>query len=175
LLGLRTQYRSTQADTEHPPHQEAERGERRSDSDKADVLAERGEHQVGVSGRNHLRVADAWSKAADAAGGQRPERVRDLIAARQRVLPRIDPHRHSLRHRAGDAERVADDESGDEDAESTEDQRHASTRHAIQPEKYARQDECWTEILLQEEERQEGRDGDGERPHVLPARQPQER
>jgi hypothetical protein len=59
---------------------------------KAELLADRRQHQVGVRFRNEARLAQADARAGDGAGRQAPQRVRHLIAAANRVIPRRQPH-----------------------------------------------------------------------------------
>ena len=82
--------------------QQTKRVESRStsrDADEAELLADRGEHEVGVPLRDRVRAAESRAGAPRAAGRQRPQPVRDLVAAGHAVVPRIEPDHHALPHR----------------------------------------------------------------------------
>ena len=57
--------------------------------DPAELFAERGQHEIGVALRDRRRTAKACPAAPDAAGRERPEAVRDMIAAAHTVLKRV--------------------------------------------------------------------------------------
>ena len=97
--------------------------------------------------------------------------MRDLIASGQRVLPRIEPDGHAACDDAGDTERVAAGEAGDERREAAQHEHDTPSRDAVQSQEHARQHQGGAEILLQEEEEEQSADADRQRSHVLPPRE----
>ena len=125
-----------------------------SEPDEAQLLADRGQREVGVAGRQIARLAQAESGAEDAAGGERPHRLRHLIAAADGVVPRRLPHRHAGGQRFGDVQPVADVEAGDQQRAAGRRRADAAARHRVERQEDARQHQRRPEILLQEEEEQ---------------------
>ncbi len=70
----------------------ANSAEDRDDADKAPLFADRGQHQVGVAGGNHAGIAHSGAGAPWPAGRERPQRVRNLIAAADVIVPGREPH-----------------------------------------------------------------------------------
>ena len=86
--------------------QRVEREDQRH-AEEAPLLAQRRENQIGVRRRHQLRIAPARCPCPTAAGGEGPQRVRQLIAAVHRVVPRREPHGDALAHGVRDADHVA--------------------------------------------------------------------
>ena len=116
-----------------------------------------------------LRIAETGTGAPQRAGGERPQPLRDLIAARHAVVPGIDPDGDALAHRRRKPELVGDGERQQQHADSDDHERDAAARDAVQTEKHERQHEGGTQILLQEKEQQHERHADDHRTDVLPA------
>jgi hypothetical protein len=77
--------------------------EHRGHAQEAPLLAQRRKDQVGVRGRHQRRIAQARSRAPEAARGIGPQRLRQLIAAVDDVVPRRRPHGDALVNGVGDA------------------------------------------------------------------------
>ncbi len=100
-----------QGDAERSIDQERVKREDCRDAEEAPLLAERGEDQVGMRGRNELRIALPDARAGDAAGRVGPQRMRQLIAAVHQVVPGRKPHRDALAHGVRHAQQVASGEA----------------------------------------------------------------
>ena len=68
-------------------HQEAEQQEDSGHTQEAPLFADGGQHEIGIAGRDHGGVAPAGAGADRAAGGEAPERMRQLVAAVDVVIP----------------------------------------------------------------------------------------
>ena len=72
-----------------PPAQQTVQREDDQQSDQPELLADGGEDEVGVAGWNQLRIAQTRTGAPRRTGGQRPQPLRNLIAARYAVVPGV--------------------------------------------------------------------------------------
>ncbi len=120
--------------------------------------------------RNDARVAQADAGAADCAGAERPQRVRDLIAAPHGIVPGRPPHLHALHHGVRVADGVAGREAPDQHQQTRRDHRRAPAGDAVEREEDAGEHHGRAEVLLEEEEQQHQRHADDDRQQVVEPR-----
>ena len=65
---------------------------------RPELLADRGEHEVGRRVRDLLRVPEAEAGAGEAAGAEREHRLHDLEALVLRLGPRVEPGADAVLH-----------------------------------------------------------------------------
>ncbi len=116
------------------------------------------------------RVAEADAGAADRTRGERPQRVRDLVAAPHRIVPGRPPHLHALHHRVRVADGVAGREASDQHQQARRDHRRAPPGHAVEREEHAGEHHGRAEVLLEEEEQQHQRHPGDDRQQVVEPR-----
>ena len=87
----RVQGRAKAAPDEDPVERE-DRGE----AEEAELLAGSGENQIGVSGGQQRGTAASRTGAYQSSRGERPDRMRDLVAAGDHVSPGRMPHVDAL-------------------------------------------------------------------------------
>ena len=156
-----------------PADERVERGDRRK-PDPPELLAERGEHEVGVAFGNRGRAAEAGPAAPRAAGRERPQTVRDVIPARDAVVPGVRPDHHAVADRRRHARPVRRRETGEQQHDPEDDHSGSLPRDGVHAEEHERQHERRPEIALQKEEREHERHAGDDRLHVVPARQAEE-
>ncbi len=120
--------------------------------------------------RDCARFPQRETRARRATAGKRPQRLRDVVAATHRVVPRRQPHRHARLNRGRVAERVAGDEPAQHQEHAEHHQRHRLARHAIQRKEQAAEHERRAKILLEEEQHEREPDADEDRQDVVIAR-----
>ena len=165
--------RRAQGDSERTPAHERIQGNDGGEAGEAELFADGCQHEIGVRGRNRLRIAETGSGTPGGAGRERPQAVRDLIASGNAVVPGIGPDRHPLPYRRREANLVRRGEAENQHHESGGHKRGTGPRHAVKRQEHAREHEGRTEILLQKEEPEHQGHADRQRPDVLPARQPE--
>ncbi len=97
---------------ETAPQQRQEERRNREEAAETEVLADRGKHEVGVARRQIPAVAETGPCTPRTSGGDRPEGVRDLVAAAGSVVPKRLPHAHAIGERRGNVEAIPDVEPG---------------------------------------------------------------
>jgi hypothetical protein len=153
-------------DPQRAHHQRREQGQRHHDSGEAQDLAQTGEDQIVLTGRDVARARLGQPAAQQAARGQGPQRVRDLVAAADAVVPRRFPHVDALDDGRGVADGVGGGERSDQRRQSQRRQAPAIAGDAVGDEEGAGQDERRAEVALEEEEQQHQRHADGDGNHV---------
>ena len=152
-----------------PDERGIERGDREH-ADRAKVLPHRREHEIGVTGWQVARVTEPEAGAHRTAGRERPQRLRDLIAAARGVVPRRLPHAHAIGERGRDLEAVAEVEAGGEHRGAREHEPDRASRAAVHREEHDGQHQRRPEIPLKKEQRQRRADADHDRHGVAHAR-----
>ena len=123
----------------------------RGDAGEAPLFADRGKHQVRVARRNHRRIAESRTRSTQAAGRERPQRVRQLVAAAHVVVPGREPHvdtRSTTVVRLADA--IADRNAGDQHHRRRASQPGASARDREHGQKQEAGDQRRAEVLQHE-------------------------
>ena len=103
---------------------------------------------------NHFRIAPARSRAERAAGGKRPQRMRQLIAAVHVVVPGRQPHVDAIHHRRRFAQVISDRNAAHQQRDAEHRQSGSSARHREHREKQKSGDQRRAEILQQKEQDQ---------------------
>ena len=160
-------------DAQRAHHERAEQHEDQRDAGEAEDLAEAGEHEIVLAGRDVARARLGEAAAEESARRQAPERVRDLIAAADAVVPRRLPHVDALDHRGRIAGDVGRGERADQRGQAQRGQAPAVARDAVGDEERAGEDQRRAEVALEEEEQQHQRHADGDRDQVGDAGQVQ--
>src|SRR3954467_11388352 len=125
---------------------------------------------MGVPLGNRVRAAEPRATPPRTARGERPEALRDVVAARHAVVPWVGPDHHALPDNAWYAGPGGHGKSAQQQCEPGEDERRTAARNSVEAEEHARKDQRRPEILLQEEERDDERHAHDHRPHVSPPR-----
>ena len=81
------------------PRQHGKQHGDRHESSRAELFSNRREDRVGVAGRKIAGIAEAEPGPQQSARRHRPQRVSDLIAAGNRVVPGRLPHPHAIGER----------------------------------------------------------------------------
>ena len=166
--------RGAARDPEAAQEEQREQPEAREQPQKAQLLADRSEDQVRVGRRHDGGRTESEPGARQAAGGKRPQPLRDLIAVRPAVLPRIEPHRRAQAHGAREADRVADREGAEHGDEPGEQEPGFSARDRIQRQEQREEQERGTQVALDEKQQHARGHPDHDREHVMEPRQLQD-
>ena len=88
-------------------HQKPGQQQHGGDTREAPLFADSRQHQVGIARRDHFRIAPARARAPRSAGGKGPQRMGQLVAAVDLVIPRREPHVDALHDGARLADAIA--------------------------------------------------------------------
>ena len=106
-------------------------------------------------------------RAKRAAAGHSPKGMDNLFTATNVVIPRGQPHIDALMDRVWILEKISAKEAGEHQRQASYSQQSPIARHGIQREKYAGDQQCGPEVLLQEKEDQEHGDRDQYRQQIF--------
>src|ERR1035438_4801649 len=81
-------------------NQKTEQQKNRGHARESPFFADRWQHEIGVARWDHRWIAPARSGSPSTTGGKSPQRVRQLVAAVNIVVPRREPHVDAL-HNGG--------------------------------------------------------------------------
>ena len=114
-----------------------------------------------------LRLPQPQAGAGQRAAGQRPEPLRQVIAAAEEVVPRRQPHVQAAAHGGGVADLVGHREGGDQQGAPHQGHPRLAAGDAVEGEEEEGEDQRRPEVPLQEEEDQHQADGEQRRQQVL--------
>src|SRR6185369_15206708 len=139
-----------------------EQPEDRHHPDEAELLAERGQREVGVDRRDREIAADrrqtgAEPRAEQPAAGERVERLDDLVAVPGRALERVQPDVDAGLD--GRDEVVHDERAGQEEHDADDDVPDPTGRRVQQAQEDGEEQERGAEVALDDDE------PEGDRPH----------
>src|ERR1035441_9152190 len=77
-------------------NQETEQQQNCGDARESPFFADRWQHEIGVARGDHRWIAPARSGSPSTTGGKSPQRVRQLVAAVNVVIPGREPHVDAL-------------------------------------------------------------------------------
>ncbi len=154
---------------EHDVAQQDRRG-----AEQAELLADRGEDEVGLRVRDQARVALAETRPPDAPGAQREHRLRQLavpLVEHPRRVQGVQPHVHAKLD-VGEGH-VADVRPDREQQQPDDEVGRPAGRHPQHHHEDPEEQERRAEVLLQEQDGQGHRPGDDQRGEVLRLGQPE--
>ena len=152
-------------------HQKSGQQKHGSNADEAPFFADRRQHQVGIAGGDHFGIAPAGAGAPRSAGGERPECVRQLIAAVDLVVPWGEPHVDALHHGLGLAQTVADEHRCHHQHDAGDHQSRTPARRSEHREEHEERYQRGAHVFQYEEEHQSSGGRDADRDYVLHSRQ----
>ncbi len=119
---------------------------------------------------NQLRIAQPDTHAGKLAGGKGPQRLRQLIAAVNQVIPGRKPHGNALANGVRHTQIEARHEAQHHQREANQGHENARARDAIERQKQAAKNQRRAHIFLQEEKQQRKRHARGGRQSVFDRR-----
>jgi hypothetical protein len=116
--------------------------------DDAELLADGGQHEIGVARRQIAGVAEAEAGAKRTACRHGPNRLSDLISAGDRIVPGRLPHADALGKRVRDVQPVPDVEARGQQHEPRRGQANPAAGHGVHRQEHAGQQQRRAKILL---------------------------